>query len=133
MKQLDVVIVNWNSGVQLWSCLSSLASVVKSNNFINRVVVVDNASTDNSFNILDELDLPLKIIRNNENRGFAAACNQGAKGSTADYLLFLNPDTRLFQESLDKAIKYMEDPGHKDVGIIGIQLLDENGRICTEL
>ena len=126
---LDVIIVNWNAGVQLRSCLLSLENTVKNCFELNRVVIVDNASTDGSADGLEQISLPIEIIRNSENRGFAAACNQGAKGSEAEYLLFLNPDTRLFPASLEKAIKFMEEPEQSDVGILGIQLLDENGRV----
>ncbi|OEU78152.1 MAG: glycosyl transferase, partial [Desulfobacterales bacterium C00003060] len=70
------------------------------------------------------------VIRNTGNRGFAAACNQGAKGSVADYLLFLNPDTRLFKDSLVQPLVFVERPDNRRVGIVGIQLVDENGRIA---
>jgi len=126
---LDVIIVNWNAGVQLRSCLLSLENTVKNCFELNRVVIVDNASTDGSADGLEQISLPIEIIRNSKNLGFAAACNQGAKGSEAEYLLFLNPDTRLFPASLEKAIKFMEEPEQSDVGILGIQLLDENGRV----
>jgi len=101
---------------------------------LNRVVVVDNASTDSSINGLENLALPLEIIRNNENIGFAAACNKGAKGSKADYLLFLNPDTKLFNNSLALPLKYMGKKENERVGICGVQLVDEKGivqRTCA--
>lgn len=126
---LDIIIVNWNAGVQLRSCLLSLENTVKNCFELNRVVIVDNASTDGSADGLEQISLPIEIIRNSENRGFAAACNQGETGSGADYVLFLNPDTRLFLESLEKAIEYMEESEHIDVGILGIQLLDDYGRV----
>jgi len=111
LKKLDIVIVNWNSGEQLKSCLESIVKTDKTGFELNKVVVVDNASSDNSLFGLEEIDLPLKIIRNSTNRGFAAACNQGAKESDADYLLFLNPDTVLFKDSLSKPIAFMEKSG----------------------
>jgi GT2 family glycosyltransferase len=64
-----------------------------------------------------------------ENKGFAAACNQGAKGSKADYLLFLNPDTRLLKDSLVKPVAFMEHPNNHHIGIIGIQLIDDYGEV----
>ena len=97
---------------------------------LNRVVVVDNASIDNSLQGLESLVLPLKIIRNLGNRGFGAACNQGAKGSISDYLLFLNPDTRLFEDSLIKPLAFMEQPENQKTGITGIQLVDEGRRVA---
>ena len=53
--------------------------------------------------------------------GFAAACNQGAAGSTADYLLFLNPDTRLLPDTLGTVTAFMESDRVATIGICGVQ------------
>lgn len=127
MAKIDIIIVNWNAGRQLYDCLKSIPDLNTGGFKLNRVVVVDNASTDNSINGLENLALPLEIIRNNENIGFAAACNKGAKNSKVDYLLFLNPDTKLFNDSLTEPLIYMEKLENKRVGICGIQLVDEKG------
>lgn len=127
---LDIIIVNWNSGTQLRECLESIIIAERSDFELSRVVVVDNASTDGSLEEIEKISLPLTIIRNAENRGFAAACNQGAKGSTTDYLLFLNPDTRLFPDSLSNPIRFMQHPKNKRIGICGIQLVDEDGNVA---
>jgi N-acetylglucosaminyl-diphospho-decaprenol L-rhamnosyltransferase len=95
MIGLDVVCVNWNSGKQLAACLASLATTDRSRVALGRVVVVDNASSDGSAVGLDPGDLPLHVVINPTNRGFGAACNQGARGGPSPYSLFLNPDTRL--------------------------------------
>jgi len=92
-------------------------------------MIVDNASDDYSPDGLDDIDLPLSFLKNTENRGFAAACNQGANGSNADYLLFLNPDTVLFEESLAKPLDFMECQENRDIGILGIQLIDEKENV----
>jgi len=127
---LDIIIVNWNSGSQLFDCLQSIISTVREGFELSRVVVVDNASSDASANNLETFDLPLLVIHNTENRGFAAACNQGAAVSQGDYLLFLNPDTRLFKDSLVKPIQFMVQPENEKVGICGIQLLDSQGNVA---
>jgi len=124
-----VVIVNWNSGAQLRECLASFAKAAGDDVTLARVTVVDNASTDGSCEGL-EAALPLTVIRNTENRGFAAACNQGAAGSDAEYLLFLNPDTRLMPGSLELPVRYLQSEHHEAVGIVGIQLLDSNGHVA---
>lgn len=129
MVLISIVIVNWNSGRQLYECLKSIYNAKKDGLEIDRVVVVDNASSDNSLFGLEEIDIPLKIIKNSTNRGFAAACNQGAKESNADYLLFLNPDTLLFKYSLSKPIAFMEKAENRNIGIVGIQLINENKEI----
>jgi N-acetylglucosaminyl-diphospho-decaprenol L-rhamnosyltransferase len=129
LPTLDIVIVDWNSGLQLSKCLESIATTRKDSYRLSRVVVVDNASVDGSAERLGDLSFQLVVIRNKTNRGFATACNQGAKGSDADYLLFLNPDTRLFEDSLDRPIAFMEHPSNRRVGIVGIQLVDDRGEI----
>ena len=127
---LDVVCVNWNSGGQLRECLASLARAGREGFSLNRVVVVDNASTDGSAASLEYLSLPLEVIANATNRGFAAACNQGARGSTSEYLLFLNPDMRLEAESLARPLAFLEGRDGQGVGICGIRLTDEQGVVA---
>jgi GT2 family glycosyltransferase len=129
MISISIIIVNWNSGGQLYGCLNSIYNAKKESFSLDRVIVIDNASTDGSLCGIEEIDLPLYIIRNSTNKGFAAACNQGAKMCSSDYLLFLNPDTMLFEDSLIKPIEFMEDSKHKKIGIVGIQLIDDKGGI----
>jgi GT2 family glycosyltransferase len=130
MIGLDVVCVNWNAGPQLAACLASLAGTDRSRVALGRVVVVDNASCDGSAVGLDPGDLPLQVITNPMNRGFAAACNQGAHGGPSPYVLFLNPDTRLEADSLTAPLAFLESPAAADIGICGIQLVDEQGRVA---
>ncbi len=126
---VDIIIVNWNAGRQLRDCLQSIIAVGKDVFELKRVVVVDNASRDGSADGLDSLEPPLSVVRNKENRGFGAACNQGAAGSVADYLLFLNPDVRLYENSLIEPLTFMERPENRDIGIAGIQLIDDTGKV----
>ena len=128
MIDLDIVIVNWNTGAQLRDCLQSIllaspASILR----LGYCVVVDNASVDGSAVGLEALPLPLKLIMNPENKGFGYACNQGAEPGSAEYLLFLNPDVRLFPDNLSKALLFLQDTQNEQVGILGIQLVDQNG------
>lgn len=125
---LDIVIVNWNAGEALHRCVESIVPAARGVG-LRRVVIVDNGSTDGSLEGLESLDLPLVVIRNADNRGFGAACNQGASGSDADLLLFLNPDTRLAADSLTVPAGYLADPAHAGVGVVGIQLVDDTGEV----
>jgi N-acetylglucosaminyl-diphospho-decaprenol L-rhamnosyltransferase len=130
MTGVDVITVNWNSGRQLAECLASLAATDRTRVTLGRVVVVDNASTDGSAQGLDPGDLPLEIISNPTNRGFAAACNQGARVGQSPYVLFLNPDTRLEYDSLAAPLAWLESSSAADIGICGIQLVDPEGRVA---
>ncbi len=81
---------------------------------------------------MDDLDfphLPVKLIENRENKGFAYACNQGVEGGSGEYILFLNPDTRLFPDTLAQALFFLEEKQNDQVGILGVQLVDANGTV----
>jgi len=85
------------------------------------VIIVDNASTDDSLaqvEALQNLPFQLQIVRNASNRGFGAACNQGATLVISEYLLFLNPDTRLFEDSLIKPIDFMLQPNNSGIAFV---------------
>jgi GT2 family glycosyltransferase len=122
---MDVVIVNWNTGDCLHNCLSSL-SVAGAGISVGRSVVVDNASSDGSIEHLP--DLPhLVVVRNSQNVGFAAACNQGARLGSAPYVLFLNPDTLLLPDTLRSVLAFMESPDGTPYGICGGSVLQADG------
>jgi len=127
---LDIVIVNWNAGALLRRCLMALPGALGPSFVLNRVVVVDNASSDGSLDGVETLPLPITVLRNVSNRGFGAACNQGAAGSTANYLLFLNPDVYVKPDSLSAPLAFLSDRGHDDVGLLGIQLRDAQGTVA---
>ncbi|OGU61204.1 MAG: hypothetical protein A2V66_12740 [Ignavibacteria bacterium RBG_13_36_8] len=129
MSSIDIIIVNWNSGSYLAECLLSIESSLKNNFKLNRVIVIDNASTDGSFENINQTLLPVTVIMNSENLGFAKASNQGAYKSEADFLLFLNPDTRLFENSLSESISFMMKVENEEIGILGIQIINEAGEI----
>jgi N-acetylglucosaminyl-diphospho-decaprenol L-rhamnosyltransferase len=128
---VEVVIVNWNSGRWLRECLKALADAKPAACTVSRVVVVDNASSDGSCDGLDAEPGPpplsLTIVRNDVNRGFAAACNQGAAQASAEYLLFLNPDTLPTAEALDGAIGLLEARAADSVRIAGVSLDNTDG------
>jgi len=100
---------------------------------VSSVIIVDNASSDDSLvrvESLGELPFQLQIVRNHDNLGFGNACNQGAELVSGGYILFLNPDARLFENSLSVSLAYLLDSNSQDVGIVGIQLLDEQNLIA---
>ena len=91
---IDIIIVNWNSNDYLQKCIQSIfvdTNIV----IINKVIIVDNNSSDDSLSKILSHN-KIEIIHNKENAGFAKACNQGYNVSTAKYVLFLNPDTQLY-------------------------------------
>lgn len=124
---IDVIIVNWNSGDLLDRCVNSIVS--HGGGSVANIVVVDNGSVDGSDNNVDLLP-KVKLVRAGTNLGFGKACNLGGQGSKSEYLLFLNPDAALYSNTLTNALAYMEDSAHVDVGICGVQLIDESGHVA---
>jgi N-acetylglucosaminyl-diphospho-decaprenol L-rhamnosyltransferase len=127
---VSIAIVNWNAGEYLRQCLASIAAASWISVVLREVVIVDNASTDGSTAALSESPVPVSIIGNAENRGFASACNQAARSVDADYLLFLNPDTRLEPDAVASAVAFLESPENTTVGIAGALLRDDSGKVA---
>lgn len=122
----DIVIVNWNSGPMLRDCIES---VINYHDGVGRIVVVDNGSSDASANLPDALAAACDIVLANENLGFAKACNLGASRCASPYVLFLNPDARLIEPSVARAIAFMESPEGARYGICGVKLLGRHGDV----
>ena len=123
---LDIVIVNWNAGSQLRECVNSVLE--HGSGCVDRVIVVDNGSIDGSADSVESLP-GMDLVRTGKNLGFAAACNLGAAKVSAPYILFLNPDTRVEAMSFSVPLVFMERAENARIGICGIQLVDEQGRI----
>lgn len=117
---VSAIIVNYNAGELLRSCVDSLLNCPLE----IEIIVVDNASQDTSINSMRGTDR-VQVIRNNKNRGFAAACNQGIVLAKADNLLFLNPDCSFIPGTLKELLKCLhEDP---KAGMVGGLLLNNDG------
>lgn len=123
----DVVIVNWNAGAQLFECVDSVIRYGQP--FVNRIIVVDNGSSDGSESAVENLP-NVTLIRAGANLGFGKACNMGAAHANAEFLLFLNPDARLFADSLAEVFGFIQKPENAKVGICGVQLVDEAGHVA---
>lgn len=121
----DIVIVNWNSGHFLEKCISSVFTG-SNEKFVNRIIVIDNNSSDGSALFLNNLNR-VTLISNKENAGFAKACNQGFKLCTSKYILLLNPDAVLLNDTLKEGVEFLENK--KDVDIMGCQLIDDKGHV----
>ena len=123
---VDIVIVNWNTGNFLNECLNSI--IKDKSAFINSIVIVDNNSSDNSFDCVKNYK-DLQLVKLEKNFGFGKACNIGANKLKSEYILFLNPDTRINKDSIEKVVDFMDLKSSKKFGICGIQLLDDLGLI----
>lgn len=115
MKTVSIIILSYNTSELLRKCLTSLFIQLRDQPF--EVIVVDNASTDDSVSMVKKDFKQVRVIENTENVGFAKGCNRGAQDSKSEYLLFLNSDTEvLLPDILEKLTALFEDP---TVGIAG--------------
>jgi len=123
MLDLSIVIVNWNTRELLNDCLESVVRTV--HDLTYEIIVVDNASTDGSVAMLGELFPQVRIITNNENRGFGAANNQAFEIMAGRYALLLNTDTVLTENAFQELFAFMES--HPEAGMCCGQLLNRDG------
>ena len=124
---VDVVIVNWNAGRLLYECVESV--IYHGGTSVSKIIVVDNNSSDNSIESIKHFS-QVNLIEVQENLGFGKACNLGAGHSESDFILFLNPDARIYADTLEKVLAFMETEENSKVGICGVQLHNENGDVA---
>ena len=116
---VSIVIVNWNAGEFLRDCLCSIGAETQAE---HEIIVVDNASRDNSLEMLRQEFPTVVVIANSDNKGFAAANNQGIALARGRYILLLNPDTVILRGAIDKTIAFADArPG---LGCVGCQVLE---------
>jgi GT2 family glycosyltransferase len=120
-----VVIVSWNTRDILRGCLLSVFEQTQHVSF--HVFVIDNNSHDGSADMVRAEFPEVTLIANAENRGFAAACNQGVRAASARYTLLLNPDTVVLDDAISRCVDYADV--HPDVGVVGCQVLEDENRI----
>lgn len=123
---LSVVIVNYQTFELTKNTINSIFEYDYP--FELEVIVVDNASSDDSMSRLqDYFGDRVRFIASAENNGFAAGNNQALRVVEARYVLLLNSDTIVWENTLESIYNYMED--HKDVGACGCRVLLENGEL----
>jgi GT2 family glycosyltransferase len=118
--ELSIIYVNWNSLDYLRESIESVYHFTHSVSF--EIVVVDNASPEGDIDSFKHEFPDLKIFKSNKNLGFAGANNLGVRHSDGEYILFLNPDTRLISPSIDVLVSRLKTL--PDAGIMGCKLLN---------
>ena len=124
---VDIVIVNWNAGELLFECVESIIHHGKS--LVSKIIIVDNNSSDDSACFIESLSR-VDLIQAHENLGFGKACNLGASQCESEFVLFLNPDTRIYADTLKNVLIFMNAKENIKVGICGVQLENRNGEIA---
>lgn len=128
-RDLSVVIVNWNTLAMLRDCLASVRASVRAGvgELAAEVIVVDNASEDGSAAMVEAEFPEVRLIRNAENRGFAAANNQGFAVARGRHVLLLNSDTIVHGDVLARSVAWLD--AHPHAGAMGCRVLNSDGSV----
>jgi hypothetical protein len=123
---IGVVVVTHNNESTVTRCLAA----VRSDPMVSRVVVVDNASEDNTaaqVQSVNELDKRVRFFRNRVNHGFGMACNQGASALAEPWVCFINPDVYIEADTLSRVLAHASE--RAGAGLLGVELVDERGDV----
>ncbi len=126
--KLSVIIVNYNVEFFLEQCLNSVKKALKNVN--GEVFIVDNNSIDNSVQMVRNRFPEYNLIDNKENLGFSKANNQAIRICNGEYVLLLNPDTVVEEDTFEKVVKFMDE--NPDAGGLGVRMLDGKGNFLPE-
>lgn len=130
IMQLSIVVVNYNVKHFLEQCLCSVQKAIHTSSVEAEIIVIDNNSRDNSVGHLKPRFPCARFVSNDQNVGFAKACNQGFKLASGQFILFLNPDTIIPEDCFLKCISFFET--HTDAGAVGVKMLDGRGELLKE-
>lgn len=125
--KVSIILVNYNSAGLLRQCLQSIYEQTQDISF--EVIVVDNASSDESRQIVRSEFPAVQLIESPENLGFSRGNNLGVKLAKGTYCVFLNTDTILFEDSIKALADFLDT--HPEVGAVGPKILFEDG--CFQL
>ena len=126
--KLSVIIVNYNARYFIDLCLQSVHRAVK--DIDAEVWVVDNCSSDGSVETITEKHSWVHLISNKENVGFAKANNQAIEKATGEFILLLNPDTIVCEDTFSQCLLYLEENNY--IGALGIRMIDGGGNFLRE-
>ena len=126
--KLSVVIVSYNVRLLLEACLQSVKKALKG--IDGEIFVVDNHSSDDSVTYLEPRFPDVHFIANKENLGFARANNQAIRQSQAEYVLLLNPDTVVYENTLRDSLAFLD--AHPEAGGVGVRMLTRDGDPAPE-
>ena len=115
IMDISVVIVGWNAKHYLELCLDSLADSATCRSM--EIIVVDNASTDGSAEMIAAQFPAVKVIRSEENLGYPRGCNVGIRESQGRYIALVNPDVQILPGCLDSLADFLDK--NPKVGTVG--------------
>lgn len=126
--KLSVIIVNYNVQHFLEQCLHSVYKAAKK--VSTEIYVVDNNSVDGSVAMVKEKFPEVLLLENKKNTGFSYANNQAIRIAKGEYILLLNPDTVVEEDTFEKVVNFMDS--HPEAGGLGVKMLDGKGKFLPE-
>jgi len=126
--RLSVVVVNNNACLSLKQALNSLVNACKSIDY--ELIVIDNASTDRSVEMIENNFPKARIIANGTDQGIAKSNNQALNAATGEYVLLVSADTICIKDTLEKLCIFMDE--HTDAGALGVRMISPEGRFLPE-
>ena len=125
--ELSIIIVSYNTAKITINCVESVLKSINHQQLAIKIIVVDNASTDETLTMLNELRVnELRVIRNKNNVGFARANNQAVKQAQGKYLLFLNSDIVVLNDAINRLFQFYKDNENK-IHFLGGKLFEKDG------
>lgn len=125
MKDISLIIVNWNTKDLLLECIQSIKD--ETQDHICEIIVVDNASTDGSQEVVKKTHPDVTLVCNSENLGFSRANNIGIELSSGRYVTLVNSDIKILDGCLDQMCAFMD--ANTDIGLLGPRTINEHGRL----
>lgn len=129
MTQLSIVILHYNAEAFLEICLSSVVRATQDLNV--QIIVADNNSDNNNFQLLSNIYPHVDFIYFDENHGFSKGNNLAIKQATGKYLCILNPDTLIAENTFTECISFLEKT-KENIGFVGTRLIDGSGYFLPE-
>lgn len=126
--KLSVIILNYNVRYFLEQCLLSVQKAIRE--IDAEIIVIDNASSDDSCAMVKDYFSTVHLIENNENVGFSKANNQGVALARGEYICILNPDTAVAEDTFTNCMAFAE--GKNTMGAMGIYYMDGTGNFLPE-
>ena len=126
--KLSVVIVSYNVRALLEDCLKSVEKAMTG--LEGEVIVVDNNSSDRTVDVLQPLFPDVRFVANKDNRGFARANNQAIRMTDSEFVLLLNPDTLVYENTLRGCVGFLDS--HPKAGGVGVRMLTREGKAAPE-
>ena len=128
--KLSIIIVSYNVAYFLEQALLSVRAAIEEKEWEAEVFVVDNNSKDNSVELVRNQFPEVHLIANQENTGFSTANNQAIREAKGEYVLLLNPDTVVAEDTFEQVIEFMD--AHEDAGGLGVKMIDGKGNFLPE-